>query len=111
MLPFLFITSRLLSVSPALVIYKQQSILLLTMEALVAVGLASNVVQFIDFALKIVRESCEIQHSGAAVDATVLKDLTQRLVDLSTGLSQSTIDNSCANALTADERVRSTYTA
>lgn len=79
------------------------------MEALVAIVLASNVLQFIDFALKIVRESHEAHLSEASVDTAVLKDLTQRLVDLSTGLNQPLTHGLWPVALNADVQVRRTY--
>ena len=51
------------------------------MEALLAVGLASNVVQFVGFAHTLVSEANAIRKNGAPSSIPDLKDLAQRSVN------------------------------
>jgi hypothetical protein len=61
------------------------------MEALAAVGLAGNIVQFIDFSCKLFDQANSIYHSqsGASKGAQDLEAITESLLDLSTRLDKS----------------------
>lgn len=61
------------------------------MEALAAVGLAGNIVQFIDFTCKLFAGANSIYHShtGASKGAQDLETITESLLDLSTRLEKS----------------------
>ncbi|KAF2114256.1 hypothetical protein BDV96DRAFT_647722 [Lophiotrema nucula] len=58
------------------------------MEALAAVGLAGNVVQFVDFTCKLFDRATAIHHSQAGAAHEDLELITQNLQDLSTKLHQ-----------------------
>ncbi|KAF2866677.1 P-loop containing nucleoside triphosphate hydrolase protein, partial [Massariosphaeria phaeospora] len=60
------------------------------MEALAAVGLAGNIVQFVDFSCKLFDQATSIYHStsGTSRDAEDLESITRNLQDLSVRLSQ-----------------------
>jgi hypothetical protein len=60
------------------------------MEALAAVGLAGNIVQFIDFTTKLLSQATSIYHShdGRSDDARDLESIAQNFRDLSVELSQ-----------------------
>lgn len=59
------------------------------MEALVAVGLAANTVQFIDFTLKLLKSGKEYYREGVLAENTDLEDLTSRLEYFSDQLNTS----------------------
>lgn len=61
------------------------------MEALAAVGLAGNIVQFIDFSCKLFGQANSIYHSrsGATKDALDLETITESLVKLTTHLENN----------------------
>ncbi|KAF3062290.1 hypothetical protein GL218_03392 [Daldinia childiae] len=68
------------------------------MEALVAVGLASNVLQFVDFSAKLIRISNEFRNNAASsenrdhqVITTHLKALAQSISDSAKAISQTSI--------------------
>lgn len=50
------------------------------LEALIAVGLAGNVVQFVQFASKLVLEAEEIRRNGGPSSLPALKKLTEELM-------------------------------
>lgn len=65
------------------------------MDALAAVGLASNVLQFVEFATKIVRTSNELRQGSTSAEnrdhaavAAHLRDLTQKMLDESRAAAQ-----------------------
>jgi hypothetical protein len=62
-----------------------------TMEALTAVGLASNILQFLDFCRKVLSDSYQIYHSanGTTNEYTWLEETYQTINQLSHGLSSS----------------------
>ncbi|KAI9789916.1 MAG: hypothetical protein M1816_005685 [Peltula sp. TS41687] len=75
------------------------------MEALVAVGLASNVLQFVQFAVKLVSKGKEIYDYGSTVEQSDLRDVTKQLVELNDRLRVSLQGRrSRANGLTDDEK-------
>ena len=61
------------------------------MEALAAIGLAGNLVQFIDFACKLFDQATLIYHSqaGAGQDTQSLQSITKSLEQVSTSLYES----------------------
>jgi hypothetical protein len=61
------------------------------MEVLAAVGLAGNIVQFIDFSCKLFGQANSIyhSHSGASKGAQDLETITESLLDLSARLEKS----------------------
>ena len=60
------------------------------MEALVAVGLAGNIVQFVDFSCTLFERTTSIYHShaGSSAEADSLESITKDLQDLTSKLSQ-----------------------
>lgn len=50
------------------------------MEALVAIGLAGNVVQFVQFSAQLISIAKDIRKNGSPSDLSDLKELTQSLV-------------------------------
>ena len=76
------------------------------MEALAAVGLASNVLQFVEFATKIVKTSNELRQDATlsknrehAAVATHLRGLSQKM------LNESRTANQTAGVLSPEEKV------
>jgi hypothetical protein len=77
------------------------------MEALVAVGVASNVVQFVDFAAKLIQTSNELRHGAASSEnkdyslvATHLEVLAGGIHDRPQAIAQ------CSAAASAEEKVK-----
>lgn len=68
----------------------------INMEALAAVGLASNILQFIDFGITLVSEAREIHHSvsGTTKEFDNLRELCEYLSRLSLGLIAPTSEDS-----------------
>lgn len=52
------------------------------METLVALGLAANIVQFLDFGSKLISTTKEVAGAGAAVDIVHLSNLSSDLVNI-----------------------------
>lgn len=76
------------------------------MEALVAVGLASNALQFVQFAVKVISKGKEIYDHGSTVEYSDLEDVTKRLIELNARLQESLqYRRSRENDLTDDEKV------
>ena len=59
------------------------------MEALVALGLASNVIQFVDFGIKAASKCHEIYKHGATIEQQNLQSTATTLLDLSGRLQMS----------------------
>jgi hypothetical protein len=61
------------------------------MEALAAVGLAGNIIQFVDFSCKLFERTASIYHShaGASAGADIIQSVTNDIQDLTAKLSQS----------------------
>lgn len=59
------------------------------MEALVAVGLASNVLQFVDFSAKLIRISNELRNDAASSENRDHQVITTHLKALAQGISDS----------------------
>ena len=59
------------------------------MEALAALGLASNIIQIVDFGARLLSKSREIHHSadGSLDENNILEDVTSNLAELSFELS------------------------
>ena len=73
------------------------------MEALAAVGLAGNIVQFIDFSCKLFEQSTSIYRSraGTATGAQSLESVTDDLQSLTTNLTKGVQHNGAQNSQTA----------
>jgi hypothetical protein len=73
------------------------------MEALAAVGLAGNIVQFIDFTCKLFDQAASIYHSraGTATGARSLEVVTEDLQALTTTLTKAVHHNGAQNDQTA----------
>ena len=69
------------------------------MEALAAVGLAGNIVQFVDFSCKLFEQSASIYHSraGTSTGARSLESVTEDLRSLTTTLTKSTRQSGAQN--------------
>lgn len=74
------------------------------MEALAAVSLASNILQFVEFAGKLVSRSTEIYHSadGRLNTYTVLEEAAENLTDLSRRLREESVGSSSLGAAKTD---------
>lgn len=64
------------------------------MDAVAAVGLAGNIVQFVDFGCKLFSTSNQIRssHQGLADDYTTIQIITTLCTALTTSIDQSAID-------------------
>ena len=76
------------------------------LEALVALSLASSIVQFVDFASELLSEGRQIRHTGSTATnldlQTVCRDLERLSLKLSTSATPSSEDSAC---LREDEQV------
>lgn len=76
------------------------------LEALVALSLASSIVQFVDFASELLSEGRQIRHAGSTVTnldlQTICKDLERLSLKLSASVTPSSEDSAC---LREDEQV------
>jgi hypothetical protein len=72
------------------------------MEPLAALGVAANVIQFVDFAHKLIRRVRELHESGHIKEDLETRTVTSDLLDLSSKLKKSEFGGS----LSKDEQVR-----
>jgi hypothetical protein len=56
--------------------------LTMVLDSLSTISLAGNIVQFVDFAIKIVSKSKQILSNGAASENLALEDVTEKLLDI-----------------------------
>lgn len=75
------------------------------MEALVAVGLAGNVVQFVDFSAKLMTEVNWIRKNGSPKSLPELKRLTDSLTRQAGSLHQFLSAKSPTKAFTQEDQV------
>jgi hypothetical protein len=54
----------------------------MVLDSLSTISLAGNIVQFVDFAIKIVSKSKQILSNGAASENLALEDVTEKLLDI-----------------------------
>jgi hypothetical protein len=78
-----------------------------SMESLAAVGLAGNIVQFIDFGCKLFEQTTSIYHSraGSAAGARSLESLTNDLQSVSSNLAQGLQQNGGHNGQTGMQKL------
>lgn len=68
-----------------------------SMETVAAIGIAGNIVQFIDFGCKLLSKAKAIYRDGAAVEHTDLRKVTEDLTALITKLSEDIRQASASN--------------
>jgi hypothetical protein len=74
------------------------------LDPLTAIGVASSIVQLVDFSSKVVARSGEIRRAGASIEVSQLKRITSDLKDLTESLRERSKAQS-DNVTTKEEQV------
>ena len=74
------------------------------LDPLTAIGVASSIVQLVDFSLKVVARSAEIRRAGASIEVGQLKRITSDLKGLTESLQERSKAQS-DNVTTKEEQV------
>lgn len=76
------------------------------MEALVAVGLSSNILQFVEFAGKLIRTASELRHNASTAENRDHAVITEDLETIAIGLRDSAQAINGASSPSPEEKVR-----
>jgi len=74
----------------------------MVLDSLSTISLAGNIVQFVDFAIKIVSKSKQILSNGAASENLALEDVTEKLLDIVSRLKKQAKVAPTSGCLTED---------
>lgn len=78
------------------------------MDPLTAIGLAGNILQFIDFTAKLLSQADEIRHAGSAASTFDLINVTKDFETLTQKLTVAAPQNSTLIQLSQDDQVTHT---
>jgi len=82
------------------------------LEALAAISLAGNVLQFIEFLAELVSKSSEIRRHGNTVTDEEIETTTSDLIRMGKKLEHlETVEPTAATAITEEEHVRTTLSS
>lgn len=91
------------SAHPARFFLHSSDILETMMDPLTALSLASSIVQFVDFGIKLVGKANEIREAGSTIDNVILQSVTKDLVQINSSLVSQY--SSAAKPVTSEDQV------
>ena len=74
------------------------------MDPLTALGLASNVIQVVDFSIRLVSKGVEIYKDGSLAENVDAEEITQSLKGLNGKLQRSIQDSKCGGPLSEEDQ-------